>query len=342
MLVDDHPLWRDMVRRVLERRGLARVVAEASDGEHALEEARRERPEVVVMDIDLPGMDGVEATKQLLAEHPGTKVLVLSASDEQSQVMAAVKAGASGYLLKTAGSSEIADAVRRVHSGELVFPPSLAAVVLDELRRGGSQPGGAGEVDNAFVREGDLWTMAFGGEVTRMRDSKGLRAIAYLIAQAGEEVHVSAVAQAQEGRPPSRARRKSRQLSEEGLHTGTAGGAGPVLDQAAKAAYRKRIRELEAEVEEAESWNDIDRTSRAREEMDVLVRELSAAVGLGGRDRKGTSDVERARVNVTKRIKAAIERINQVHPGLARHLSVSVRTGTFCSYDPAEATPWVV
>jgi hypothetical protein len=76
--------------------------------------------------------------------------------------------------------------------------------------------------------------------------------------------------------------------------------------------------------------------------MEALVRELSAAVGLGGRDRKGVSDVERARVNVTKRIKAALERIEDVHAALARHLAASIRTGTFCSYDPPEDVQWLV
>jgi len=342
MLVDDHPMWRDMLRRVLERRGLGRVVAEASHGEEALEVARSSSPEVAVMDIDLPGMNGIDATRKLTTELPKIKVLVLSASDERSQVMAAVKAGASGYLLKTAGSTEIAEAVRRVHEGELVFPPALAAVVLGELRQGDGAEALPQPVENTFVREGEFWTLAFAGEVSRVRDAKGMRAIAYLLATGAEEVHVSAVAAAQEGRPAGLPRPAAGASAQEGLRSDVSADSGVILDPQAKRAYRNRLHELEAEVEEAESWNDLDRASRAREEIGFLTRELSVAVGLGGRDRKGTSDVERARVNVTKRIKAAIERIRDVHPALARHLAASIRTGTFCCYDPPDATGWVL
>jgi DNA-binding NarL/FixJ family response regulator len=134
MLVDDHPMWRDTLRRVLEGRRTAAVVAEAADGEEALALARETAPDVVVMDIALPKLDGIETTRRLLAEHPGIKVLMLSSSEERDQVVRAVRAGASGYLIKTAGSGEVAEAVRRISSGELVFPPSLADVVLEELR----------------------------------------------------------------------------------------------------------------------------------------------------------------------------------------------------------------
>ena len=340
VIVDDHPLWRDMLRKVLERRGLASIVAEASDGMEALEAARASRPDVVIMDIDLPALDGVETTRLLVAERPGVKVLVLSASDERAQVVAAVRAGASGYLLKTSGSTEIADAVRRVHTGELVFPPALASVVLDELR-GRDVPapeGAATDIGNIFVREGDFWTLAFGGEVARARDSKGMRAIAFLLGQPGEEVHASAVAAALEGRPA--ASRGARHVAEDGLRAGGLGDAGAVLDARAKEAYRQRVRDLDEELAEAEAWNDPERAARAREERDALLRELSSAVGLGGRDRKAASAAERARINVTRRIKAAIAHLERVHPALAAHLAASIRTGTFCSYQPPEATSW--
>jgi DNA-binding NarL/FixJ family response regulator/class 3 adenylate cyclase len=135
MLVDDHPLWRETLRKLLERSGVCCVVAEASTGDEAIQMASSARPDVVVMDVNLPGMSGVEATERLLAEYEAMKVLVLSSSDERHAVIDAIRAGASGYLVKTADAEEISDAVRRIHSGELVFPAALAKVVLEEIRR---------------------------------------------------------------------------------------------------------------------------------------------------------------------------------------------------------------
>jgi DNA-binding NarL/FixJ family response regulator len=135
LVVDDHPVWRDGVRADLERAGVATVVGEASDGGDAIELARAEMPDVVIMDLQLPTVPGAEATRLIVEEAPHVRVLVLSASGEEADVLEAVKAGARGYLLKSATSDEVADAVRRVHAGEPVFTPSLASLVLDEFRR---------------------------------------------------------------------------------------------------------------------------------------------------------------------------------------------------------------
>jgi DNA-binding NarL/FixJ family response regulator len=135
LVVDDHPVWRDGVRADLERAGVATVVGEASDGGEAIELARAEMPDVVIMDLQLPTVPGAEATRRIVEEAPHVRVLVLSASGEEADVLEAVKAGARGYLLKSASAEEVADAVRRVHAGEPVFTPSLAGLVLDEFRR---------------------------------------------------------------------------------------------------------------------------------------------------------------------------------------------------------------
>ncbi len=135
MIVDDHPVWRDGVRADLEGEGAAMVVAEAADGGEAIDLARDAMPEVVVMDLRLPTVSGADATRRIVEESPHVKVLVLSASGEEIDVLEAVKAGASGYLLKSATSHEIVDAVGRIHAGEPVFTPSLAGLVLDEFRR---------------------------------------------------------------------------------------------------------------------------------------------------------------------------------------------------------------
>jgi non-specific serine/threonine protein kinase len=118
-----------------------------------------------------------------------------------------------------------------------------------------------------------------------------------------------------------------------------ADGTGPALDIKAKEAYRNRLRDLEEELQEAEAWRDPERAARARYEIDFLTRELAGAVGLGGRDRTTGSDAERARVNVTRSVKAALARIRQLSPALGAHLDRTVRTGNFCSYNPDPRLP---
>jgi DNA-binding NarL/FixJ family response regulator len=139
MVVDDHPMWRDSVARDLAEAGYD-VVATAADGAQALRVAGAARPDVVVLDLQLPDMSGVEVTRGLRAAHPAAHVLVLSASGEQQDVLDAVKAGAVGYLLKSAARAEFLDAVRRTAGGDAVFTPGLAALVLGEFRRLAAAP----------------------------------------------------------------------------------------------------------------------------------------------------------------------------------------------------------
>jgi DNA-binding NarL/FixJ family response regulator len=134
MVVDDHPMWRDAVVRDLGAAGHD-VVATAADGGEAVRRAPAARPEVVVLDLQLPVMSGVEVTRALVAADPSVRVLVLSASGEHADVLEAVKAGATGYLVKSASSEELLDAVARTALGEAVFTPGLAGLVLGEYRR---------------------------------------------------------------------------------------------------------------------------------------------------------------------------------------------------------------
>ncbi|HYJ74132.1 MAG TPA: response regulator transcription factor [Kineosporiaceae bacterium] len=134
MVVDDHPIWRDAIERDLRDAGLE-VVAAAGDGDQALRRLPAARPDVVVLDLRLPTLDGVETTRRIAAEHPGVRVLVLSASGEEQDVLAAIKAGATGYLVKSASREELLDAVRRTAAGDAVFTPGLAGLVLGEFRR---------------------------------------------------------------------------------------------------------------------------------------------------------------------------------------------------------------
>jgi DNA-binding NarL/FixJ family response regulator len=134
MVVDDHPMWRDAVERDLQAAGFD-VVAVAADGHQALARFPAARPQVVVLDLQIPGPNGVEVTGQVLQHDPSARVLILSASGEQPDVLAAVKAGATGYLVKSASRHELLAAVRRVAAGDTVFTPGLAGLVLGEFRR---------------------------------------------------------------------------------------------------------------------------------------------------------------------------------------------------------------
>lgn len=134
MVVDDHPMWRDAVARDLAGDG-CEVVATAGDGAEAVRRARAARPQVLVLDLNLPSLRGVEVCRQVLAQDPGVRVLVLSASGEHTDVLEAVKSGATGYLVKSAGREELLAAVRSTAAGDPVFTPGLAGLVLGEFRR---------------------------------------------------------------------------------------------------------------------------------------------------------------------------------------------------------------
>ncbi len=134
LVVDDHPLWLDAVARDLGEAGMT-VVGTAGDGAKAMRIAPAARPTLAVVDLNLPDTTGVELTAALVALPEPPRVLVLSASGESEDVLAAVKAGATGYLVKSAGREELLDAVRRVHAGDAVYTPGLAGLVLGEYRR---------------------------------------------------------------------------------------------------------------------------------------------------------------------------------------------------------------
>ncbi len=134
VIVDDHPIWRDALERDLVAAG-CQVVGAFRDAEAAVRTAAATRPDVVLMDLQLPGMSGVDGAAALVAADPSVRVLMFSSSGEDDDVLAAVKVGARGYLVKSASTAELLDAVRRTAAGEAVFSPGLAALVLGEYRR---------------------------------------------------------------------------------------------------------------------------------------------------------------------------------------------------------------
>jgi DNA-binding NarL/FixJ family response regulator len=131
VIADDHPLFRGGLRLALDHAAGVQVVGEASDGVAAVQLAASLQPDVVVMDLDLPGLHGVEATRRVVAESPHIAVLVLTMFDDDDSVFAAMRAGARGYLLKGADQAGIARAVRALASGEAIFGPSVAQRIVD-------------------------------------------------------------------------------------------------------------------------------------------------------------------------------------------------------------------
>jgi hypothetical protein len=236
---------------------------------------------------------------------------------------AAVTGSVAWYLALLAGflghdadarayESEARAAHRRV--GLVGDPPPLATA------QHGAPPTTATVATASLVREGHAWAASYGGRTARLRDSKGLRDIAVLVARPEQDVHCLELMG--------------------GADVG--GEAGPALDQQARRSYERRIVELQEEVDDAREANDPVRGERAEAELDVLVQQLSEAFGLSGRDRATGSAVERARSAVGWRIRAAVRHAAELHPELGRHLKHAVRTGTWCSYRPEAAVRWDV
>lgn len=190
------------------------------------------------------------------------------------------------------------------------------------------------ETPNTFRREGDSWLLIYAGRSARLRDSKGLYDIAALLAAAGREIHVADLVAF-----PQRGGRRLAPRGEGGIFATTSRG-GDILDARARSAYRARLVELQDDLDEAERREDSERVSRARAEMDAVSAELASALGLGGRPRRSDDPVERARKAVSERVRYALRRIDRQHRELARHLEVSIKTGTFCSYAPEHPVAW--
>jgi tetratricopeptide (TPR) repeat protein len=165
-------------------------------------------------------------------------------------------------------------------------------------------------------RQGDVWLVTRGARSFHLKDARGLHLLAELIAHPGREVHVLALG---------------------GSDPGELGDAGAIIDERAALAYRERLQDLREMEREAEELGDARRLAKAREEIERLAEQLSAGLGLGGRGRRAASIAERARTNVQRRIKDAIQRIEKNDPDLGRYLSATIRTGTFCVFDPSRS-----
>src|SRR5215218_6007973 len=211
-----------------------------------------------------------------------------------------------------------AEALRADGSEEhAVLELQAAQTVLDRIE----VAVGATTETNVLRLEGEYWSVAFEGRTVRVRDLKGMRYLAQLLAHPGREFHVLDLVGAETGQPMA------------------LGDAGEVLDERAKTAYRRRLAEIDDDIEQARALEDHMREEQAGAERDFLVRELARAVGLGGRDRRAASASERARSGVTRALRQGIARIGEHHPELGEHLDHAVHTGTHCAYVPGPGAP---
>ncbi len=229
----------------------------------------------------------------------------------------------SGDLARLLGKS---DEARRWYEAALLDAERLGArIMIDVVKKRLAELGTAAPPskrsttdasapkDIQLVREGEMWRVSSSTGVTmHLKDGKGLHYLAELLARPNTEVHVTQLAELD----------------------GASNDAPPVLDERAKSAYRKRVEELEDILEEATRLGDQGRIEKARSELDAIAGQLASAVGLGGRDRKMGSQVEKARINVQRRLRDAIQRIGEHDPALGRYLTATVKTGVFCAFSP--------
>ena len=164
LLADDHPVVRSGLRALLGTIDGIEVVGEAADGDAAIREAQLLRPDIVLMDVRMPGLDGVEATRRIRAAVPATAVLVLTMFDDDATVFTAMQAGARGYLLKGAEQDEIVGALRAVAAGQVIFGPGIASRVLDHFA---APPAPAADpFPQLTAREGEILSLLADGRRT--------------------------------------------------------------------------------------------------------------------------------------------------------------------------------
>jgi predicted ATPase len=210
------------------------------------------------------------------------------------------------------------EAPMSIREAILLLRTELATVATAPAADGPGPSLDTGGAAGRFLRRADAFEISYRGSDVSLRASKGMVDLSRLLARPGREVH-------------------SLELAGAGVDEAA---SDEVIDATARTAYEDRIRELQGDIDEADRDNDIGRLERLQDELDALVEQLAAGLGLGGRHRRTSGTAERARSAVTQRIRATIRRIEEVHPALGKHLRASVRTGVFCSYEPEDDIVW--
>jgi len=338
--VQIHAPWLQITR--------ALVLAQAGRAEDARAQLEAVVPLLPAMARDsewLPSMAQVAETIALTGPHPVARWAYDALSPYAGLVVvegigAAVRGPVHRHLALLADALGEHETAAGHRAAAVAGARALGAAALAtriEAEAASVPPVQAPGPDHAFRRDGEVWTLAYRGREIRMRDSKGLRDLHALLARPRTGVAALDLASVVTGGASA------------GYGAGTRAGpdvlhppsdTGEVIDAQARAAYRQRLRELEEAAAEADAAADIERSARIAAERDALVGALTEAYGLGGRVRRPGSAAERARTAVTARIRDAIRRIGDAHPELGRHLARSVRTGTFCVYEPDQPARW--
>lgn len=163
VIADDHVLFREGTRKLIEHEEDMDVVGEADDGEETVRLVKELEPDVVLMDIAMPKVNGIEATRQVKARQPSTAVLILTAYDNDQYIVALLEAGAAGYLLKNVSGNDLVNAIRAVHAGEAVLHPAIAQKVFSRFGTGGKEPGEASRMPEVSEREIEILRLAAKG-----------------------------------------------------------------------------------------------------------------------------------------------------------------------------------
>ena len=198
-------------------------------------------------------------------------------------------------------------------------------------RPGCPAPVSASAQTGTFRQEGEYWALGIGGKVFRLKDTKGLAYLAHLLRYPTTEFHVldlaAGISDSGDEGDTDRLPRSGEDLQKAGIHVGRLGDAGEVVDDQAKRAYRRRLAELRQELDEAKELGEIDRAEQLEDEIDALNKELSRAVGLGGRNRRSASASERARQSITKTVKTTLAKIAQVDSTIGAILTRDIQNG---------------
>jgi hypothetical protein len=293
-----------------------------------------------------------EALQQLAAAR------VRATRDGARPTLARIAVEEAGVLLRDGGAEARGRAEELVQSAaacceemNLVRVGEHVRALREQLARVTALAGaGAGAVAGAATdhatlsRTGDVWTVAYRGRTLLLNDGRGVRLLALLLERPGIEVHSLDLVAAIEGAAPTGPAVEHSGVQETGGRFGVQGSAGPALDAKAKGNYRSSIASLEAQLAKAETRRDEAAVRLLTGELQFVRRELGRAVGIGGRDRESGSHAERARVNVTRAIRAALKRLAVYDEQFGAELERSVRTGAFCMYEPDPMRPlrWTV
>jgi len=346
LIVDDEPFNVDYLQQELGDLGYETI--SAANGQEALEKVAAEAPDLILLDVMMPVMDGFTACR-ILKGNEATQlipVIIMTVLRETEDRIKGIEAGADDFLSKPVDQRELVariqtavklkQAVDRKLKGQEIGDKTRKEAAASAPSSPATRPREREITEKVFHREGEYWTIAYQGTVCRVRDTLGLRYLAFLLRSPHKQIHVLDLVASVEG-PLENAAAEGKDpavLAEFGVHVSRLGDAGEILDSQAKAAYKQRLEELREDLEEAQAFDNQERIARVQQEIDFLTEEIRGGIGLKGRDRRAASAAERARVNVTRAIKAALQRLSIYHAALGLYLTRTVNTGTFCSYTP--------